>query len=174
MLLRRLCLPSLLTLMLGLLAAAPVYAQNEPAFHAWNTLSPAQQGILQPLQSQWNTLPPKRQEHMLQRTQDWLKLPPERQQEIRDRIARWQEMTPEQRDQARQNQHLYDTLPAAKQQELHEAFKRFQQLPPGQRDALRRQWMEQSPDQRREWLQHMGPHSTLPGKHAFGMPGRGH
>jgi Protein of unknown function (DUF3106) len=170
MLLRRLCLPSLFTLMLGLMAAAPSYAQNQGVSHPWNTLSPAQQNMLQPLQSQWNTLPPKRQEHMLERTQDWLKLPPDRQQEIRDRIARWQQMTPAQREQARQNQHLYDTLPPAKQQELHEAFKRFQQLPPDQRDALRRQWQEQSPEERLQWLQHMGPHSTLPGKRAFGMP----
>ena len=169
MLLRRLYLPSLFVLMLGLMAAAPSYAQNQ---HPWNTLSPAQQNMLQPLQSQWSTLQPKRQEHLLERTQDWLKLPPERQQEIRDHIARWQQMTPEQREQARQNQHLYDNLPPAKQQELHEAFKRFQQLPPDQRDALRRQWQEQSPEQRQQWLQHMGPGSTLPGKHAFGMPGR--
>ena len=109
---------------------------------------------------------------MLERAQDWLKLPPERQQEIRDRIVRWQQMTPEQRQQARENQHLYDTLPPSKQQQLHDAFLRFQQLPPAQRDALRRQWEEQTPEQRERWLQHMGPNSTLPGKHAFGMPGR--
>ncbi|QAU23047.1 DUF3106 domain-containing protein [Dyella sp. M7H15-1] len=172
MLPQRLCLPLLFTLMLGLMAAAPSYAQNQTAPHPWNTLSPAQQNMLQPLQSQWNTLSPKRQERMLQRTQDWMKLPPEKQQEIRDRIARWQQMTPDQRELARENQHLYDTLPPAKQQELHDAFKRFQQLPPDQRDALRRQWQEQSPEQRRQWLQHIGPRSTMPGKHAFGMPRR--
>ncbi|GLQ97050.1 DUF3106 domain-containing protein [Dyella mobilis] len=172
MLPRRLCLPSLFALIFGLLAAAPSYAQNQGALHPWNTLSPAQQNMLQPLQSQWDTLPPKRQEHMLERTQGWLKLPPERQQEIRDRIARWQQMTPAQREQARQNQHLYDTLSPDKQQQLHDAFKRFQQLPPDQREALRRQWQQQSPDQKRQWLQHVGPRSTLPGKHAFGMPGR--
>ncbi|HUA79405.1 MAG TPA: DUF3106 domain-containing protein [Dyella sp.] len=169
MLLRRLRLPSLLAFLLGLTIAAPSYAQNG-ATHPWNTLSPAQQNLLSPLQSQWDTLPPKRQEHMLQRTQEWMQLPPQRQQEIRDRIARWQQMTPEQRQQARENQHLYDTLPSQKQEELHDAFKRFQQLPPDQRDALRRQWMQQSPEERRQWLNHMGPRSTLPSGRAFGMP----
>jgi hypothetical protein len=165
---RRLCLPLLLAFcLLGLLIAVPAYAQN---LRPWNTLSAAQQNLLAPLQSQWNTLPPARQERMLQRTQQWMKLPPGEQQEIRERIARWQQMTPEQRDQARQNQHLYDTLPATKQEQLHEAFKRFQQLPPSERDALRRQWQEQSPEERRQWLEHMGPHSTLPSGHAFGMP----
>jgi hypothetical protein len=172
MLPRPLRLPSLFALLFGLMAAAPLYAQNGPSLHPWNTLSPAQQNMLGPLQSQWNTLSPQRQEHMLQRAQDWLKLPPQEQEQIRDRIARWQQMTPEQREQARQNQHLYDNLPADKQQQLHDAFQRFQQLPPAQREALRRQWQQQTPEQKQRWLQHLGPNSTLPGKHAFGMPGR--
>jgi len=167
MLLRTVRLPSLLILLLGLTIAAPSYAQN---VHPWNSLSPAQQNLLSPLQSQWDTLPPARQEHMLQRTQEWMKLSPERQQEVREHIARWQQMTPEQRAQARQNQHLYDTLPATKQQELHDAFKRFQQLTPAQREALRRQWQQQSPEQHHQWLEHLGPQSTLPSGHAFGMP----
>lgn len=167
MLPRRFRLPSLLTFLLGLMIAAPSHAQNT---HPWRSLSPTQQYLLAPLQSQWDTLPQARQEHMLQRTQDWMKLPPAKQQEIRDRIDRWQKMTPEQREQARQNQHLYDTLPAEKQQELHEAFKRFQQLPPEQREALRRRWLQQSPDQQRQWLEHLGPGSTLPAGRAFGMP----
>ena len=167
MLLRRLRLPSLLALLFGLLIAAPSYAQST---RSWGSLSPEQQYLLAPLQSQWDTLPQARQEHMLQRTQEWMKLPPDKQQEIRERIDRWQKMTPEQREQARQNQHLYDTLPAEKQQQLHEAFKRYQQLPPDQRDALRRRWLEQSPEQKRQWLDHMGPRSTLPAGHAFGMP----
>ena len=167
MLLRTVRLPALLALLLGLMIAPPSHAQNT---HPWNTLSPPQQYLLAPLQSQWDTLPQARQEHMLQRTQDWMKLPPEKQQEIRERIDRWQKMTPEQREQARQNQHLYDTLPPQKQQELHEAFKRYQQLPPDQRDELLRRWLEQSPEQKRQWLDHIGPHSTLPSGHAFGMP----
>jgi len=167
MLLRRVRLPTLLVFLFGLMIAAPSYAQGS---HPWGSLTPQQQYLLGPLQSQWNTLPPQRQDHMIQRTQEWMKLPPERQQEIRERIQRWQQMTPEQREQARQNQHLYDTLPPEKQQELHEAFKRFQQLPPDQREALRRRWLEQSPEQKRQWLDHIGPRSTLPAGHAFGMP----
>jgi hypothetical protein len=164
---RRVRLPSLLVLLLGLTITLPSHAQNT---RAWSSLSPAQQYLLAPLQAQWNTLPPARQERMLQRTQEWMKLPPEKQQEIRERIDRWQKMTPEQRAQARQNQHLYDTLPPDKQRELHEAFKRFQQLPPDQREALRRRWQEQSPEEHRQWLDHMGPGSTLPAGRAFGMP----
>lgn len=167
MLLRRVRLPSLLVLLLGLMIAAPSFAQDS---RAWDSLSPAQQYLLAPLQSQWSTLPPARQQHMLERTQEWMKLPPERQQEIRERIQRWQQMTPEQRAQARQNQHLYDNLPPEKQQQLHDAFKRFQQLPPDQREELRRRWLQQSPEQQQQWLEHMGPHSTLPAGHAFGMP----
>jgi hypothetical protein len=159
--------PSTWLLLLGLMTAAPSYAQGA---HPWSSLSAAQQNLLAPLQPQWDTLPPARQEHMLERTQEWMKLPPDRQQEIRDRIERWQQMTPEQRAQARQNQHLYDTLPTDKQQQLHDAFKRFQQLPPDQREALRRRWLEQSPEEQRQWLQHLGPNSTLPTGHAFGMP----
>ena len=127
MLPRPLRLPLLTALLIGLLAGAPLHAQDSPVMHPWNTLTPAQ---------------------------------------------RWQQMTPEERQQARQNQHLYDTLPPAKQQQLHDAFQRFQQLPPEQRDELRRQWQQQSPEERQHWLQHMGPNSTLPAKHAFGMPGR--
>lgn len=167
MLLRRVRLPTLLVLLLGLTIAAPSYAQGS---RSWDSLSPQQQYLLGPLQSQWDTLPPQRQEHMIQRTQGWMKLPPERQQEIRERIQRWQQMSPEQREQARQNQHLYNTLPAEKQQQLHEAFKRFQQLPPDQREALRQRWLQQSPEQKRQWLEHIGPASTLPAGHAFGMP----
>lgn len=166
MLLQRVRLPVLLVLLLGLLTALSADAQGT---RPWSSLSPQQQYLLAPLQSQWSTLPSERQEHMIQRTQDWMKLPPERQQEIRQRIERWQQMTPEQREQARQNQHLYDTLPPDKQRELHEAFKRFQQLPPDQRDELRRRWLQQSPEQQRQWLDHLGPHSTLPAGHAFGM-----
>ena len=165
--LRTVRLPNLLLLLLGLAIALPLYAQGT---RPWGSLSPQQQYLLAPLQAQWDTLPQARQEHMIQRTQDWMKLPPERQQEIRERIQRWQQMTPEQRAQARQNQHLYDTLPVDKQQQLHEAFKRFQQLPPDQREALRRRWQQQSPEEHRQWLEHMGPRSTLPAGHAFGMP----
>ncbi|RUL69722.1 DUF3106 domain-containing protein [Dyella choica] len=167
MLLQRMRLPNLLVFVFGLTIAVPSYAQGT---HPWGSLSPQQQYLLAPLQSQWSTLPPARQDHMIQRTQEWMKLPPERQQEIRERIQRWQQMTPEQREQARQNQHLYENLPADKQQQLHEAFKRYQQLSPDQREELRRRWQQQSPEEHRQWLDHMGPHSTLPAGRAFGMP----
>lgn len=169
---RRLRLPALFILTLGFMAAAPSYAQNAPVVHPWSSLTPAQRSLLGPFQSQWDSFPPRRQEHLLQREKDWESMPPERQQQIRNNIERWQQMTPEERQQAQQNQHLYETLPADKQQQLHDAFQRFQQLPPAQRDALRRQWQQQSPEQRQQWLRHLGPNSTLPGKHAFGMPGR--
>jgi len=137
---RRFALSALFMALLGTFAiGTPLRAQEGPVTtHPWNSLSPAQRGLLAPLQQTWSTLPAQRQTNLLKRTQQWMTWPPERQEQVRQNLAHWQEMTPEQRE------------------KLHDAYQRYQQMTPAQRETLRNQWKSQPAAARGQWIHQLG------------------
>jgi hypothetical protein len=71
-------------------------------------------------------------------------------------------MTPEERAEARKNQQKFQDLSPEQRAKLHDAFERFRTLAPAQKQALMEKWRNQTPEQRRQAIDNMGPNDALP------------
>jgi hypothetical protein len=140
----------------------PTGEQPQVPPRPWSQLTPDEKDILSPVAHDWDSFPARKQSHMLEMAQRWKGLPPERRAEIRERIDRWQHMTPEERAEARKNQQKFQDLSPAQRAKLHDAFERFRTLPPAQKQALMEKWRNQTPEQRRQAIDNMGPNDALP------------
>jgi hypothetical protein len=112
---------------------------------AWSSLTPEQQRLLAPIESQWQQLAPRQQQRLVRRAERWQRLPPDAQDRARDRLARYAAMTPAQRAAARQRLHEFQQLPPEEKQRMREAWRRFHDLSPEQRRALREEFEKSEP-----------------------------
>ncbi|GAA0910194.1 DUF3106 domain-containing protein [Rothia nasimurium] len=163
-------------LLLALAAPVAAGAQDHPPPHqgmqipqgplppprAWKDLTARDQDVLKPLQQDWDGFPPDKKSRFLGKALQWRDLPDDKRAEIRDRIDHWQKMTPEERAQARANREKFKDLTPEQRQKLHDAFERFNNLSPDQRQAIIQKWHSQTPEQRRQWVDNIGPNDALP------------
>jgi len=131
--------------------APPAAATAAP--RAWESMSPAQQQLLQNYRGNWNSLPPERQQALATGSSRWLAMSPQQQTAARQRFSQWRAMPPEQREQLRERWHQFKSLPPEQQQRVREQYQQFRQRPEEQRRELQRQWRQMSPQQRHEVIE---------------------
>jgi hypothetical protein len=131
----------------------PVSAAGPAAPRAWESLSPAQQQLLQSYHGGWNALPPERQDALAKGSGRWLAMTPQQRENAQQRFTQWRAMPPEQRQELRQRWQQFKSLPQEQQQRVREQFRRFRQMPLERRQELRRQWQHMSPAQRHNIIQ---------------------
>lgn len=86
-------------------AAVPAKTVVAQAFAGpgWNTLTPAQRDILQPLASAWPSLSESHKRKWLEMARSYGSLPAEEQTKMQGRMKEWVALSPQQRTQARLN-----------------------------------------------------------------------
>src|SRR5271166_635144 len=131
----------------------PVSAAAPAAPRAWESLSPAQQQLLQSYRGGWSALPPERQEALAKGSGRWLSMTPQQREGAQQRFTQWRAMPPEQRQELRQRWQQFKSLPQEQQQRVREQFRQFRQMPAERRQELRRQWRQMSPAQRHNIIQ---------------------
>jgi hypothetical protein len=138
-----------------LAAANSSFAQAPPeaAPRAWESLSPAQQQLLQSYRGGWNVLPPERQQALAKGSGRWLGMSPQQREGAQQRFTQWRAMPSEQRQLLRQRWQQFKSMPPEQQQHVREQFHHFRQLPPERRQELRRQWGQMTPAQRHNFVQ---------------------
>ena len=129
-------------------AAAPA-----PAPRAWESLSPAQQQLLQSYRGGWNSLPAGRQEALAKGSGRWLAMSPQQRDAAQQRFTQWRAMPPEQRQLLRQRWQQFKSLPPEQQQHVRDQYRQFRQMPLERRQELRRQWRQMTPAQRHNVIQ---------------------
>jgi hypothetical protein len=112
-------------------AAEPtLLADSRPT---WSSLTPAQQGALQPLQREWASIDPPRKEKWLELAGRFPSMPEAERQRVRERMADWARMTPAERGQARlQFQETRQFSP----QDRQARWEAYKALPDDERRAL--------------------------------------
>ena len=125
----------LLSVFIGTMSARPAYAESPGP--AWSKLTPEQQSILSPLQTEWDKLDSERRKHWIGLAGRYPNLSPERQQRIQQRMHEWVALTPEQRAQAIERYKRMKQLPPEKHEQLHQRWREYQALPEEQRRQLR-------------------------------------
>ena len=100
----------------------------------WNSLSPAQQTLLEPFKDSWTTLPDAEQRAWAELALRFPRLPAEQQERAQKRIQEWAALTPPQRQMARSNYRLAKVLPPEARVQQYEAYR---ELSPEQRGVLR-------------------------------------
>ncbi|MFG6448478.1 DUF3106 domain-containing protein [Roseateles sp. BYS180W] len=123
----------------------------------WAQLSPAQQQILAPLQSDWPQMDHSRRSKWLEVAARYPGLPPDQQVRLRERMQQWSNMTPSQRQAVRAN-YLDLTHPPGKapphteaaQSKLQTQWEAYQALPPEKRQRLVERAAERAASQQAE------------------------
>ncbi|HEU0189643.1 MAG TPA: DUF3106 domain-containing protein [Gallionella sp.] len=93
---------------------------------SWNSLSPAQQEALAPLEQQWNTLPEIQQHRLLKTAKRYTHLTPEQKHRFLNRLTAWSKLTPEQRKAAREKYRAFNKVPAEKREQVKQMVKQDQ------------------------------------------------
>lgn len=100
----------------------------------WSDLTPSQQAVLAPFESQWNTWSAQEKLTWVSLADKLPGMAPKAQERARARIREWAALTPEQRRIARQNYRLARRLPP---EQRHAQWERYSELTPEQRSVLR-------------------------------------
>jgi len=100
----------------------------------WNSLSPAQQTLLEPFKDSWSTLPDAEQRAWAELALRFPRLPADQQERAQKRIQEWAALSPAQRQMARSNYRLAKVLPPEARVQQYEAYR---ELSPEQRGVLR-------------------------------------
>jgi len=100
----------------------------------WNSLSPAQQTLLEPFKDSWTTLPDAEQRAWAELALRFPRLPADQQERAQKRIQEWAALSPAQRQMARSNYRLAKVLPPEARVQQYEAYR---ELSPEQRGVLR-------------------------------------
>jgi len=100
----------------------------------WNSLSPAQQALLEPFKDSWTTLPDAEQRAWAELALRFPRLPADQQERAQKRIQEWAALSPAQRQMARSNYRLAKVLPPEARVQQYEAYR---ELSPEQRGVLR-------------------------------------
>ena len=105
-----------------------------PVVPRWNSLSPAQQTLLEPFKDSWTTLPDAEQRAWAELALRFPRLAADQQERAQKRIHEWAALTPPQRQMARSNYRLAKVLPPEARVQQYEAYR---ELSPEQRGVLR-------------------------------------
>jgi hypothetical protein len=100
----------------------------------WSDLTPAQQQVLRPFESQWNGLPLSEKRAWADVARRFPQMKPDEQRRIERRVAEWAQLTPDQRRVARAN---YRLAQQAEREQLLAEWERYQSLTPEQQAVLR-------------------------------------
>jgi hypothetical protein len=117
-------------------SSAPHEAVKPPAAEQgvrWGELKPAEQSILQPLQSDWATIDSPRKQKWLELAARFPTMSPTEQSRVQARMVEWTKLTPQERGQARVNFQEAKQLPAQDRQSRWDAY---QKLPDEQKREL--------------------------------------
>jgi len=111
------------------------FAQALPATGpiAWNSLSPAQRGVLAPLERDWKTVSPGQQQKWAEIANRFPALPPEERGRVQQRLTEWSRLSPQERASARLN---YQEVRQISPQERQQQWQAYRALPADQRRAL--------------------------------------
>ncbi len=115
----------------GLAAAQGAAASSGTV--AWNSLSPAQRGVLTPLERDWRTIAPEQQKKWVELANRFPTMPAEERSRVQQRIAEWSRLSPKERGQARLN---FQEARQLSPQERQQQWEAYRALPPDQRRAL--------------------------------------
>ena len=132
-------LATVLLLSLGLVAAAPSYAQK------WQDLKPAEQSVLAPLQPDWQSLTDVRKRKWREIAAKYPTMAPDAQKKLQDRMAGWAKLSPDERRKAREQYNELKQLPADKRAAVPQKWDEYRNLPPEKRDELRKKAAEAKP-----------------------------
>lgn len=118
-------------------------ASNGPV--AWNELSPAQRGVLSPLERDWKTISPGQQQKWSEIANRFPAMQPEDRSRVQQRLSDWSRLSPQQRATARLNfQEARQLSPQQRQQQ----WDAYRALPADQRRALADSAQRQRPGAR--------------------------
>lgn len=97
---------------------------RKPAKPGWTELTPAQQGVLAPLQPEWEQLDTLHRKKWVVIADRYPTMKPREQQRLQRRMQEWSQLTPDERRTAR------------------EKYKTLKKLPPKQRNEVKQRWQE--------------------------------
>lgn len=131
-----------MTVLVGASALAPAWSATTPpalevtnvgANPSWAGLTPSQQSILKPLQTQWSELEPSSKDKWLSVANKYSKLAPADQARVQERMTQWAQLPPKARGEARLRFQQTRQVPAEVKQEKWAAY---QALPAEEKKAL--------------------------------------
>jgi len=114
----------------------------------WNTLTPAQQKVLQPFQQQWSQLPEEKQLRLSRGAERWANMTPEQRQNAKQRFQRWRELPPDQRELLRARFEKFKQMTPEQRAALRKKHQWYRNLPPEQRKKMKQRWDDATPEQR--------------------------
>lgn len=128
--LKRRLLPLLLATTAALVQAQSIVGSSSTE---WNSLSPAQRGVLAPLAPDWRQITPAQQQKWLEVANRYSAMPPEERERVQQRMGEWSRLSAPERARARLNFQEARQLSPSERQQQWEAYRA---LPPDQRRAL--------------------------------------
>lgn len=99
----------------------------------WNELSPAQRGVLGPLERDWKTVSPAQQQKWAEVAKRYPALPAEERGRVQQRLSDWSRLSPQERAAARLN---FQEARQLSPQERQQRWDAYRALPADQRRAL--------------------------------------
>ena len=102
-------------------------AKKAAAKPAWSELTPAQQGVLAPLQPEWEQLDTVRRRKWVSIADRDPTMKPDAQQRLQKRMQEWAKLTPEERRAARERYQTLRKLPPQERKQVREKWQEYQQ-----------------------------------------------
>ena len=107
-------------------------AQSKPdakkaAKPAWSELTPAQKGVLAPLESDWEQLDTTRRKKWVSIADRYPTMKPAEQQRLQKRMLEWAALTPDERRAARERYRTLKKLPPDERRQVKEKWQEYQQ-----------------------------------------------
>jgi hypothetical protein len=94
---------------------------------AWTELTPAQQQVLAPLQSDWEQLDSTRRKKWVAIANRYPTMKPAEQQRLQKRMQEWAQLTPDERRAARERYQSLKKLPPQERRQVREKWQEYQQ-----------------------------------------------
>jgi Protein of unknown function (DUF3106) len=108
------------------LGSAAALAQTTIENRAWSQLSPDEQRILAPIETQWDELEPLRKLKWLRIAERFPKMSAEQQARLQDRMREWVTLSEERRSAARERYREIENLSVAERQALRGKWEEYQ------------------------------------------------
>lgn len=140
-------------LLIGCLLACLLCSTTLHADTGFGDLSPDQQQVLAPFESEWASLDEADRQRLLATAERWLAAQPEQRRAAAERFARWQSLDPAQRERLRRRYQWFQDQPPERQRQLRQTMQRFRHLPPDERQRLRERFQGMTPEQREAFLE---------------------
>lgn len=96
----------------------------------WTELTPAQQGVLAPLQGEWEQLDTVRRKKWVAIADRYPTMKPAEQQRLQKRMQEWSKLTPAERKVAREKYKTLKNLPPKERKEVRQRWQEYEQSRP--------------------------------------------